>query len=110
MADNNEVKLKIGECVMGNPYVSREIQAMCKDGAEVKPRAMVVFEDGKKQPDRAMILFGDNANNLQLALSQFYHPPSIQELMKVLPFETKPMISPIVQTTRRGRFFAAFGA
>ena len=83
------MKLKISEKVMGNPYISREIQVLCKRGIDITPKEMVVLENGNGLPN-AIIVFPHNGVQYELVLSLFHQPPGVENLMQVLPYEVKP--------------------
>lgn len=80
------MELKIGEAVMGNIYVSREVKSLCKQGVVVIPLKMIVFQD---ELPTAKIIFEHGSTQHELALSLFEKPPSIHDMMQVLPYTVK---------------------
>ncbi|MDD4271368.1 MAG: hypothetical protein PHF50_01030 [Patescibacteria group bacterium] len=101
----NEVpRLKIGRGVMGNAYVCKDVQAMCKKEVEVTPIELIVIGTaGKKSDGHAIVVFENGSSiSYQLALSLFENPPAIDDLKKVLPF-TERMGVQSRPTARRGR-------
>lgn len=103
------IQLEIGPSVMGNVYVPRVIQILCKQEVKVIPVGMTVFQDDGKPPKQAMVYFTHGSSKYKLALSLFRQPPSVEDLMKVVPFTVKPATQLGAQTNGgRGRF-SVFG-
>ncbi|MFA5360341.1 MAG: hypothetical protein WC349_05330 [Patescibacteria group bacterium] len=83
------VQLKISDQVIGHPYTGKRIQAIYEAGGYVVPKSMIVFNGGDSKPDRVMIIFEKDSTEYKLMLEMFKNPPSIKELMKVLPYEVR---------------------
>lgn len=84
-----EVVLKIGQKVMGNPYVKKAIQTLHKEGHAVMVDGLEVFKDGTGKMHNINVLFkdGDGFTTHKLDLGLFENPPSIEDLLAILPAE-----------------------
>jgi hypothetical protein len=56
---------------------------------------MIIFMDGGNEDpnkaDRAKIIFKNDSIRHELMLSLFVNPPSVSDLMKVVPYEVQPV-------------------
>lgn len=108
----SNIILTIGPSVMGHIHVPKKTQTLCKNKTEIVPEKMIIFMDGGNEDpnkaDRAKIIFKNDSIRHELMLSLFVNPPSVSDLMKVVPYSIQHSPRPKNEVSQFGRRIAAY--